>query len=480
MASKNYQLTDHPSGSIREIWSVSYPIITGLFSFGLMFFIDRLLLALYSFQALNAATNAGTALFLMLAVPASIIAIAEVFVGRSHGSGNFKNAGQSVWQMIWFSLMITPVIWVSGWILGPLLFYETGNEILEYDFFIIGLLFTPIFCVEIALGSFFIGIGQLKIVTIATLLANFINIGLDILLIFGLQHFPSYGVKGAALATGLSQLFQVVFYAILFFNRENRFVYLTDRWKFDRVSFIESIKVGIPVGFGKFMETLAHFIFFRMMILAGGDSFTIASIVQSIYILLSCSTAGISQAVKTIVSNLIGGNQLDIIGKVLKSALSLHFLLFLILCTILYLFGDQIGNLFFYEHGEIVFNHSFISSLRWCFFCMSLFYLFDGFSWIFIGQLTAAADVKFVLYASILTNWVLYVAPVIVIVNFFAASIMNAWFVMIFFSVSNFIILSLRYFSGKWRYTSNVFTNSSFSNYNSLNSSSFDASDSAA
>jgi len=42
-----YQLTRHPIGSLKEIWSISWPLILGLLTMSIMLFTDRLLLARY-------------------------------------------------------------------------------------------------------------------------------------------------------------------------------------------------------------------------------------------------------------------------------------------------------------------------------------------------------------------------------------------------------------------------------------------------
>ncbi|WP_075883417.1 MATE family efflux transporter [Candidatus Protochlamydia sp. W-9] len=452
MHPSSYSLTCHPIGSLREIWSVSWPLILGLLSMGSMLLIDRMFLSYYSLQALNAATNAGTAIFLLLALPTSIAAIAEVFVGKSHGENHFKEASKPVWQMIWFSLLTTPIVWLIGMILAPLLFFRTGNEILEYNFFSINLLFTPIFGIEIALGSFFIGIGYIKTITIGILLSNILNILLDLIFIFGFgSMIPPMGVVGAGLATGISQIFQVIFYILIFLNKENRQKYNTFKYYFDWPCFKECLQIGLPAGLGRFMEIFAHLIFFRIMILAGGDNFTIASILQSLFIILSCCSEGISQAVKTIIANLIGGKQFQSVGKVIRSAFCLHFVFFIIVFITLIILGEQIVSLFFSEEDSILLtNPSFFSSLQRSYFFMSIFYLFDGFSWVMIGQLTAATDTKFIFYVSIFTNWLFFVLPVFLIVLFFAGTIVQIWMAMIVYSALNFLIYLLRYFSGNW------------------------------
>ena len=56
----------------------------------------------------------------------------------------------------------------------------------------------------------------MKITMIGLLVGCVSNIILDPLLIFGLGPFPALGIEGAALATGLGQVFNLVFYLIIY------------------------------------------------------------------------------------------------------------------------------------------------------------------------------------------------------------------------------------------------------------------------
>lgn len=449
MNDASYQLTKYPTGSLREIWSIAWPLICGFLSLGSMIVIDRLFLSHYSIYAFTAAANAGTAVFFLLVAPTSVAAIAEIFVGKYNGEKNFTEVGKPVWQMIWFSIFSSPIIWYTGSFLKPFLFYNTGNEALENAYFSTSLAFTPIFCIEIALGSFFIGIGRIKIVALGILLANIINILLDVLLIFGYGSLPPLGAMGAAIATGMAQVFQVIFYSSIFLNRENKQKYHTQKCSFNWPCFKECLLIGLPSGFGRFSETFAHLLFFRMMIMAGGNNLVIASIIQSIFIFFNCCSEGISEAVTTIIANLFGGRQAGLMKKVVHSALLLHFIFFLGAASLFTLIWKPIIGLFFSEKDALLLSDPiFVSTLEWSFISIGIFYLFDGFCWVFIGHLTAITDTKFIFVVSLLSNCLLFIVPAFIIVYFFGGNIVQGCLVMAIYSFSNFIIF--RYRSRTW------------------------------
>src|SRR4051812_28279166 len=98
-------LTKYPSGSFREIATLSSSLILVLFSATFMSLCDRLMLAHYSTQALEACVSAFYLSQLFQFVCTRITSIAQVFVGQYKGSGELNLIGPCVWQMVWFSLL---------------------------------------------------------------------------------------------------------------------------------------------------------------------------------------------------------------------------------------------------------------------------------------------------------------------------------------------------------------------------------------
>lgn len=141
----NYQLTKYPVGSVQEIWTISWPLMLGLISTSLMTFTDRLLLSWYSPLALNAGANAMMAYYIFLVIPMSICAISEVFVGRLHGENSLNKIGASVWQMVWFALLLSPLFLIIAHLFPSFLFYQSQNEIFESSYFKPLMVFAPFF-----------------------------------------------------------------------------------------------------------------------------------------------------------------------------------------------------------------------------------------------------------------------------------------------------------------------------------------------
>lgn len=441
-----YQLTKHPIRSLKEIWAVSWPLMLGLLSGSLMFFSDRLILAHYSVQAMNGAANGGMAGWAAIVLPLAIAEITEVFVGRFNGEGKLAQVGRPVWQMIWLSLLLFPLFSVGSSFIGPFIFAGTGNTQFECDYFITMCNFAPCQLAFISLSGFFIGTGRMKIVTYAMVLGNLLNIGLDFLFIFGFAGIPPMGCQGAALATGLSQLCQVLLLLGVFLNKANREKYGTGNLFFDKKLVRECMKIAIPSGIGRFIEVLAHLAFFRIMITAGVEAMTVATLVQSIYLLMGFIIDGLAKGATALFSNLFGANRQDLVVKVLKSTVSLHGILFCLFALIVLGFTEQIAGCFFSEaERELLLHQEFLFTLKKATGWMTIFFLFDGLCWIFFGLFTACGDTKFVMYVNTVVNWIAYVLPVYIVIGIYKGSADLAWMILAFYNALIFGIYFLRF-----------------------------------
>lgn len=449
--SSSYQLTQHPVGSKREFWAMTWPLMIGLISSTLMMFIDRLFLAHFDPLALNAAASGGIAYYMFLVIPMGIASISEVLVGRLHGENRFSEIGSAAWQMVLFSLLLLPVFSLIGWGLPSLLFAGTGNELYETSYFQTLMWFAPIQCIAIALSGFFIGTGNIKIVTFAAILGNMINISLDYLLIFGWGSIPALGVMGGALGTGLSQVIQVLLLMGYFWNRTNRKTYQTQKLKLNRPYLLEGLKIGTPAGLGHCMETTAHFLFFRIVMSVGSEQMTLVAMVQSFYILSSFVIDSQSKASGAIAANLLGAKMEGLLSKVLRSSFILHSSYFILFVSSVCLFPQFFFKLFASEaHTELlndpILAHTFLIAL----FFMCIFFLLDGLAWILIGFLTAAGDTRFVFLVSSVVHWVAYVAPAVWLVGRDKGGADVAWGIIAGMSLLNFVLYAWRYRSGLW------------------------------
>lgn len=443
-------LTRHPEGSVRELWSLSFPLMLSSLSAMTMIFADRLLLAHYSIQAHNAAVVATTFGWALIFGWVVLANIAEVFVAQYNGAGMPERLGEPVWQMIWLSigscLFFIPIAYFgSHW------FYP-GDALYERQYFSWMLLFGPFYPLHAALCGFFIGQGKTRLITCLVVIANIVNIALDQLLIFGVDGLmPSLGVEGAAIATSLATLFQTAVLAVIFFNRSNRECHGTGRWRFNLKIFGECVRIGLPNAIFFVSEILAFALYYAMMQGLGEQYITVVGICQNMWILFSFIAEGINKATATIVGNMIGAKRQQLVNGVIMSGVKLNALFFAFLALCLYTCSEFILEQFL-PNAHPAFVQDVKVSLEICLLFMSGYMFFEGLRFQFAGVLTAAGDTWFLFAAGSLMAWILLVAPVYLLVVQPKAAVERAFLLCVAYSAVSSLCYLWRIYQGKWRH----------------------------
>ena len=445
-------LTKHPEGSVRELWSLSFPLMLSFISGNLMLFLDRLILANYSTEAMNAAVTTGMANAVFHFAAIGVASIAEVFVGQHNGAKRYGKIGEPVWQMIWFSLA-TSVVFVPLGLLGADLF-SPGEQYgtLASHYFRTLMLFGPVFPLFAAVSGFFIGIGRVRLVTVTTISINLLNILLDILFIFGVEGwFSPMATLGAALATGISQLTGVAVLVIAFLGQDNRKRYGTGCYNFVSSSFWKCIRVGGPNAVGHMIEVAAWAGLLRIIAGVGDFHLTVYAVGQSLVILVMFANQGLEKGLTTIAANYIGAKKWGHVSKVLRSAVVIQLLIAAACAVVLLGYPDPLINGFLAEETIEAPTAELVDGVkRTCIWVVG-FILFDGLTWLFAGVLTSAGDTKFVMVMNAVAAWLFAMLPFYVALTIYGGSPQVAWMMTACYAMLNSISFYLRYRSGKWK-----------------------------
>jgi MATE family multidrug resistance protein len=206
-----------------------------------------------------AGTGLGNAVFTAFTVFAMGLMLGlDPLVAQATGAGDPLRARRMLWQGAWLALALGVLVAIPAALVSlalvpggipPDVAREAGRYLVVRAPGLPGLLFF------FAARSYFQGVGRTREIVIATVLANVLNVGLDVLLVFGgaglpswtgpLRAIPPMGAAGAALATTL------VFYSqagMLAFAAWRDHVPGPIRRAPDRRDIREALRVGTPVG----------------------------------------------------------------------------------------------------------------------------------------------------------------------------------------------------------------------------------------
>lgn len=445
--SESHSLTRYTPGSLGELWTVAFPLIVTAMSTSLMIFFDRLILAHYSIEAMNAAVAAGTVFTVFIFGGIATSAIAEVFVGQYNGAKQYHLLGKPVWQMIWFSLL-TSIIFIPGGIWGGSLFLADDLQFQGLPYFRTLMFSGVLFPLVPALASFYIGQGKVRLILFCSILGNILNLIFDFAFIFGIKGWiRPMGTQGAAYATLIAQGTQVIILFLCFLSKHNRIYYGTSNYKFDLNLFLKSLKIGCPSALAHMTELAAWALLMYMMALISEAHLTVITVGQTVYIAMTFFTEGLQKAMTTLTANYIGSKQLQYIPQSIRSAFKLSCIVTAVMSIGLIFYPRiLIGN--FLEYQEI------LRSL-----CTKALYFvwgyvfFDSLTWSIAGVLIGASDTNFVMRTNAISILFGVLIPIGVFVFWLKGHPLLIWTFLLLYTILNTILFYVRYRKGLWKYT---------------------------
>lgn len=436
--------------SLKSIANISFPLILSALSANLLYLIDRMILAYYSIDSMNAAAMSGNFVAIFSFIFSSIAGISEVYVGQNNGKRCYSDLAIPVWQMIYFSLIGFVVLFPFGYFAEyiNLLPGYCLKEGLDYQKPLIYLAALP--AIKVALASFFIGQGKTKVITYAVLLGAVSDIVLDILFIFGYKNIiPEMGCKGAAIATILAEVVEILILGVVFFNKNNRLRYQTaSNTSFNKEIFKGCLKLGYPMSIGRIFELLAWYLVYVAISHVSKDLAIIQGICVSVYVFFAFICDGISKSAATVSANLIGQKDLNSIRKSFKIFLQLIFVLGLIITIPLAIFPESL--LFFLNmiHEDI---SSLYPAIKVIFKLLTINITLEATCSLIWGILMSGGDTKYPMVVNLCSLWGCVVFPVCALYFFdiLNSTILIYWLTMIW-CVITLILFYKRYQSLKW------------------------------
>jgi MATE family multidrug resistance protein len=454
-------LNRYPEGSVRQLWIIALPLIMSSLSGMAMLFVDRLVLAHFTLEAHNAAVEATNLGWAFLTGWSSLASVTQIFVAQNNGAGQRHLLGHPVWQMIWLGLLSVLVFCpLALW--GPTLFFgEDESFEMQRSYFFWMLLFGPSHGLFAALCGFFIGQGKTIITSSAVIAGNIINSILCYLFIFGWEGiFSALGVTGAAIATDMAVVAQVLILSCAFFKRSNRENFGTSEWKWNPALLKKCMRVGLPSAFFSLLEVAGWAIFYKMMVVLGKNHLTVAGIVQNILILFNFFGDGLSRAVATISGNALGAKHPGILFKLVRSGFILMTGFALCFALLLWLTHQFIID-WFLDSASASEQALLFSSLIFGLGNAVIYKYLEGIRLVISGALNAAADTLFLLICGSCSIWLFMVIPIYLFVFRQAGSIEMALGLCSLYTLLAASLYAWRFYSKAWQKNASLVSNDS-------------------
>lgn len=246
--SSSEKLGTMPIGKLLATMSI--PVIFSMLVQSLYNVVDSIFVSQIGEDALTAVSLAFPLQMLIIAFALGVGVGVNSLIARKLGEGNKDAASQTASTGIFLAIINAILFLLIGLFFTKFFMQMFSNDATIVDmgtsYLSIVLIFSFGVFVEIACSRILQATGNMIIPMISQLIGAITNIILDPILIFGLLGLPAMGIKGAAVATVIGQIFSMIF-SLTMFKIKTHDVHIQIRGFRPQMSTVIDIyKVGLP------------------------------------------------------------------------------------------------------------------------------------------------------------------------------------------------------------------------------------------
>lgn len=272
-------------------------------------------------------------------------------INKSSGKGI---DGNNIFTM---SLLVSLILGILISVLGVIFTDQIGMVLgatldimgLFREYFSILVSFTWAFLIAGVLGCFIRNDNNPKLVMIATVSANIVNVVLDYVFIF----IFNMGIKGAVIATVISPIVNIIILSTHFMKKQNTLKVCKVKFNFKVLGQI------LGNGFGTFILEMCRgisiFIFNNVLVRLGGNIYVAAyGIILNVAYVIICVFSGVAQSIQPIVSLNYGHGYIKRCRSIFKYGFITSTLVGVGFYIVSLLFSENIASLFTKGDLELV------------------------------------------------------------------------------------------------------------------------------
>lgn len=318
--------------SYRRIWEISLPIILSLLAQNIVNVTDTAFLGRVGEVELGASAIGGLFYISLFMLGFGFGIGGQILIARRNGERNYAEIGKITDNSLYFLMgmglaLFLLIKFLSPAMLRPLIssdaVYQASTDFLQYRIYGIFFAFG-----NVLLRAFYIGTTSTRVLIYNAVIMAGTNVVLGYALIFGNFGMPEMGIKGAALASSISEAVSAIFFFTYTFKMVDLKKYNLFRFaRFDWEIVRKTLEISIFVMFQYFISLAAWFIFFMIIEKMGERSLAISNIIRSAYIVLMIPVFAFGSTTNTLVSNVIGQGKPDQVIPVIKKIALLNFIL---------------------------------------------------------------------------------------------------------------------------------------------------------
>ena len=339
----------------KALWTLAIPIMFGMGIHTLYNIVDMLFIGRLGGDAIAGVAFNMPIFFLMLGLTMGLGSGVTASIARLIGQKNKSGADNSAEHAIAMAACISGVFTLLGLYYGKdilAIFGAEGNILtLGWDYLSMIVLGLPFMVFSGFFRSILAGEGDMKFPMLVAGLGTILNIILDPIFIFNLEDYGNIGlgmgVKGAALATVVSQLSVFLIFIYMLFIKEHAYIsFNLKAFSPSKIILWDIVKVGLPASLSMIIMAVGQGVFNKILIQYSSQTVAAYQVAGRLDMLIFLPIFAIAGAMTTLVGMFYGAKEIRALNQIIRYGILSAFLITLVSSTFVYLFADIFSSWF--------------------------------------------------------------------------------------------------------------------------------------
>lgn len=439
-----------------DVINIAWPVLVELLLGSLFGMVDMMMIGRISNRTLATASVAAVGmtnqpLFIGLSLVQALNVGATAMIARYVGSNQNDRIETTLKHVIVLSLIMLAIpLSILGIIYTEPIMKFMGAEpdALEagrvyFKIIMVGFIFQSF---NMSISAAFRGIGETKTPMKINLLANFLNIFGNAILIYGLFGFPELSLTGAGLSTTLSNVFAFIcLFTCIIKGKGVMKLNIKKSFRFDKNIIYNLVKIGVPASLEQLVLRIGVLIFVRIVAGLGTVVYAAHQIALNILSLSFQPGQAFGIAASSLIGRTLGAQNFTKAEAYAKETRRIGSMISTFMAIIFFFFGPQLVGLYSKDPGVIQ-NSSMALKI------IAIVQPFQSSQLILAGGLRGAGDTFWPLVGTFFGVLLVRVGLAYIFVNLLELGLMGAWIAVFADQFIRWLFVYLRFRTGKWKY----------------------------
>lgn len=440
----------HRSEVIKIAWPVLLELVlASLFSMVDMMMLGNMANKEVATQAVAAVGIVNQPLFIGISLVQSVNVGCTALVARYIGAGEeyrIEDTLKHVLLISFIGLAIPYYLLVQSF-RDPLMSFlgaEKDVVILGGGYFRIlltGFLFQSL---NFSLTAALRGAGETKVPMKVNIIANFLNVFGNAILIYGLFGFPAMGITGAGISTALSNALATLMMYSYVLDGKSKVKLTLKKFSLQNSVISNLVKIGVPASMEQFVLRAGIMLFAKIVAGLGTAVFAAHSIAISILGLSFNPGMAFGIAASALVGRALGEEDPELAASYGREARKLGSVIATTVGVLFFIFAPQLVSL--YNRDPVVVKNATIA-LR----IIAVMQPLQSSQLVLAGALRGAGDTISTFIATLISLLIIRVSFAHVFVNVLGYGIAGAWSAVVIDQIARWYVVKRRFDRGGWK-----------------------------